>query len=89
MTCEPEVLDEKEYVAAPDERVNEDTAVVPSTLIETVPVGAAVAEVDAEETLMVMVSLTPGLGLLLDAKRVVLEACNDEAVVAGHAFKRL
>jgi hypothetical protein len=51
----------------------------------SVPVGVVVSALEAEATVIVIASLAPDAGLLVEADRVVLEAVNEEAVVAGQA----
>jgi hypothetical protein len=89
ITCDPAVVEEKEYVAEPVERASDDVCVVPSTVTLTVPVGVVASEVESEATVMVMVSLAPEAGVLVEAESVVVEAVNEEAVVEGHAVSSL
>ena len=89
MTCDPEVEDEKVYVADPLESARDEFTVVPSTVIATVPVGVAVTELDCGATAIVITSLTAADGLVFTAESVVVVAYNDEPDVSGHAVSRL
>jgi hypothetical protein len=55
----------------------------------SVPVGVVVSVLEVEATVIVIASLAPDAGVLLAADRVVLEAVNEEAVVAGQAVSNL
>ena len=55
----------------------------------SVPVGVVVSVLEVEATVIVIASLAPDAGPLLAADRVVLEAVNEEAVVAGQAVSNL
>jgi hypothetical protein len=55
----------------------------------SVPVGVVVSVLEIEATVIVIASLAPDAGVLLAADRVVLEAVNEEAVVAGQAVSNL
>lgn len=81
ITCAPEVVDEKVYVAEPFESAREDVSVVPSTVIVSVPVGVVVTELDCEETVMVMISLAPEEGALLAAESAVVVASREEELL--------
>ena len=54
-------------------------------MMVSVPVGVVVSVLEVEATVIVIASLAPDAGLLVEADRVVLEAVNEEAVVAGQA----
>jgi len=89
ITCAPEVVEEKVYVALPLESAREDVSVVPSTAIVRVPVGVVVTELDSEATVIVMTSLAPEEGVLLAADSEVVVASRDEAELDGQALNRL
>lgn len=89
MTCDPDVVEEKVYVAEPPESARDDVSVVPSTVTVRVPVGVVVIELDPEATVMVITSLAPEEGVLLAAVREVVVASRDEAELEGHAVSRL
>jgi hypothetical protein len=89
MVCAPLVVDENVYVADPDESASDEFTVVPSTTIASVPVGVVVTALDADATLMVIVSLAPELGEVVAAESVVVELVSAEAVVLGHTVSRL
>jgi hypothetical protein len=55
----------------------------------SVPVGVVVSVLEVEATVIVIASLAPDAGVLLAADRVVLEAVNEEVVVAGQAVSNL
>jgi hypothetical protein len=55
----------------------------------SVPVGVVVSVLEVEATVIVIASLAPDAGVLLAVDRVVLEAVNEEAVVAGQAVSNL
>lgn len=88
MVWVPVVVDENVYVADPFESARDEVAVTPSTTIVKVPVGVPETEVDAEDTVIVMASLAPELGVVVAAKRVVVEVAREDPVV-GHAVSRL
>ena len=58
-------------------------------MMVSVPVGVVVSVLEVEATVIVIASLAPDAGLLLAADRVVVEAVNEEAVVAGQAVSNL
>ena len=58
-------------------------------MMVSVPVGVVVSVLEVEATVIVIASLAPDAGVLLAADRVVLEAVNEEAVVAGQAVSNL
>jgi len=89
MTCDPDVVEEKVYVADPPESARDDVSVVPSTVTVRVPVGIVVTELDSEATVMVITSLAPEEGVLLSAVREVVVASREEAELDGHAVSRL
>ena len=89
MVGEPRVAEEKLYVAEPFERAREEVSVVPSTTMVKVPVGVVVVELDAEVTVIEMVSPAPGAGVMVAAERVVFEGTVPEEVEAGHAASKL
>ena len=69
--CDPAIVEEKVYVAEPADRAREEVTLAPSTAIVKVPMGVVVLELEAEATLMVMVSLAPGAGVVVAADSVV------------------
>jgi len=75
-------------VAEPFDRASDEVTVVPSTIMVKVPVGVVVLELESEATLIVMVSLVPGAGVVVAVERVVFEATPDDEDV-GHAVSRL
>ena len=89
MTCDPDVVEEKVYVAEPPARARDDVSVVPSTVTVRVPVGAVVMELDSGATVMVMTSLAPEEGVLLAADSDVVVASRDEVELEGQAVNRL
>ena len=89
MTCDPDVVEEKVYLAEPPDSARDDVSVVPSTVTVRVPVGVVVTELDSEATVMVITSLAPEEGVLLAAEREVVVASRDEAELDGHALSRL
>jgi hypothetical protein len=89
MTCDPDVVEEKVYVAEPPESARDDVLVVPSTVTVRVPVGVVVMELDSGATVIVITSLAPEEGVLLAAVREVVVASRDEAELEGHAVSRL
>lgn len=62
---------------------------VPSTTMVKVPVGVVVVELDAEVTVIEMVSPAPGAGVMVAAERVVFEGIVPEEGEAGHAASKL
>jgi hypothetical protein len=89
MTCDPDVVEEKVYVAKPLDSARDDVSVVPSTMTVRVPVGVVVTELNSGATVMVITSLAPEEGVLLAAEREVVVASRDEAELDGHAVSRL
>ena len=53
-----------------------------------VPVGVVVTELDADATVMVMVSFSPEAGVVVAAERVVVEEAAEDPEV-GQAISRL
>lgn len=89
MTCAPEVVEEKVYVAEPLDSAREDVSVMPSTVTVRVPAGVVVTEVDSGATVMVMTSLAPEEGVLLAADSEVVVVSRDEPELEGQAVNRL
>lgn len=89
ITCAPEVVEEKVYVALPLESAREDVSVVPSTAIVRVPVGVVVMELDSGATVIAMTSLAPEEGVLLAADSEVVVASRNEAEPDVQAVNRL
>jgi hypothetical protein len=89
MVCAPLVVDENVYVAEPEERASDEFTEVPSTTIANVPVGVVVTVLDAEATVIVIVSLAPELGEVVAAVSVVAELASAEAVLVGQTLSRL
>jgi hypothetical protein len=54
-----------------------------------VPVGVVAIELEVEVTLIVMVSLAPEEGDVVEAVSDVREDCNEEADVVGHDVNSL
>lgn len=76
-------------MADPLERASDEVCVVPSTAIANVPVGVPIAELDADATVIVMVSLAPEEGVAFAPESVVIDPAREEEPVVGHAFSRL
>ena len=89
MTCDPDVVEENVYVAAPLDSASIDVSVVPSTVTVRVPVGVVVMELDSGATVIVITSLAPEDGVLLAAEREVALASLDVPELDGHAESRL
>jgi hypothetical protein len=90
MTCEPEVEDEKVYVAEPFDSDKEDVSVEPSTVIVSVPLGDAAMALDCGATVIVMTSLAPAEGVPLEADSVVIVPSSEEDEAPPvHDVKRL
>ena len=89
ITWEPDVVDEKLYVAEPFERAREEVSVVPSTATVNVPVGVVVTELEPETTVIVMISLAPEAGEVVVAESVVRDAPSEDEDVVGQAVRRL
>lgn len=89
MTCDPDVVEEKVYVAVPPESARDDVSVVPSTVTVRVPDGVVVMELDSGATVMVITSPAPEEGVLLAAESVVVVASRDKVELDGHAVSRL
>ena len=89
MTCAPDEVEEKVYVAEPLDSARDDVSVLPSTVTVRVPVGVAVTELDSGATVMVMTSLAPEEGVPLAAEREVAVASRVEVDLDGHALSRL
>jgi hypothetical protein len=83
------VVEEKVYVAEPLESEIVGDCVAPSTLIVIDPVGEVVTDVEAEDTLIVMVSLAPEAGVLVAADSVVVEGVKDDEDATGQAASKL
>ena len=83
MVCDPAVLDEKLYDAAPFERASDGFVVVPSTAMLTVPVGVAVDAVESEATLIVIASLAG------DERKSASDLCKGISYDAGAMTRML
>jgi len=83
------VVEEKVYVAEPLESEIVGDCVAPSTLIVIDPVGEVVTDVEAEDTVIVMVSVAPEAGVLVAADSVVVEGVKDDEDAAGQAVSKL
>jgi hypothetical protein len=89
ITCDPDTVDEKVYVAEPFERARDEVSVVPSTTMVRVPVGVEVMDFDSGDTVMVMVSVAPEAGVLVAAVRELVVGSSDEEGPGVHAVSRL
>ena len=69
-------------------RARAEVCVFPSTAMVRVPVGVVVTELDADATVIVIVSCSPSEGVVVAAERVVVEAAPDDVEV-GQAIRRL
>jgi hypothetical protein len=72
------------YVTEPPESARDGFTTVPSTAMDSVPVGVVVLELEADATLIVMASFAPEAGVVVAAESVVVEATGVEPDV-GHA----
>ena len=88
ITCDPAVVDENAYVAEPSDSGREGFAVAPSTAMLKVPVGMAVSELAAGDTVIVTISSAPDAGDAVAADSVVVDPANIEDEVVGQAESR-
>ena len=86
--CEPATSEEKRYAAEPLASARSELTVVPSSKMVSVPVGMAATELDADATVMVMVSLSPVEGVVVAAASVVAEGTVEEFEL-GQAISKL